>query len=94
MPYVLIAKVVGALGILAALGFLADSVHFEPIRDLKAQVTARDEVISAYEKEFNKLYSKLYSCESNATLQEVQGFINGIGENNETYSTDLNNIST
>lgn len=94
MPVLLIAKIVGAVATLAAIGFLVDSVHFAPIRDLKTQVTDRDELITVYEKEFNKLYSKLYSCENNATLQEVQGYINGIGDKNETYSTDLDNIST
>lgn len=42
----------------------------------------------------NLAFILLYQCEENVIKESVQGYINGIGDHNETNTFTLDNIST
>ena len=85
------------------LGFLAfiivamtagTTYHFIEIESLEDEITNKEKIIKLAGDELNTAYSLLYTCEENTTKEGVQGYIDGIGDHNETTVSTLDNLTT
>ena len=79
---------------LVAIGFAIVTWHYKPLGDKDSTISEQAKLIKKYEDLVNEAYSKLYTCENNNTATGLDGYINGIGENNEIPNTSLDNLST
>ena len=66
--------------------------HYKPLRDKDSVIKNKDDLLDHYAKEFNIVYSKLYTCENNTSVKKIEGFINGIQEKNTTVKATLTNL--
>jgi len=60
--------------------------HYGVIKELKTQSTS-------LQNQLDETARQLNVCEANLSKQALQGYIDGIGENDENITIDLSNIS-
>ena len=75
------------LSLVGSAWYILDDWHYSRIRDYKVEVISLS-------KQLKITGSALNVCEANLIKQSLKGFIDGIGENNETIIIDLSNLST
>lgn len=76
--------------ILALIGgawYILQDWHYGPIKE-------KDGHIISLERQLLVTGSALNTCENNLTKQTLDGFIEGIGENNEIPGVDLDDLHT
>lgn len=75
------------LGILAiSIGYGAYKWHFHPISELRKRN-------ANLQKQLNETGRQLNICEANLSKQALQGYIDGVGESNETIVIDFHNLT-
>jgi len=79
--------IVGIISIVSILWISLQRWHYTPLED-------KDNKIISLEKELKLTGNALNVCEVNLTKQNLQGFIDGIGENNESIIIGFDNLST
>jgi len=77
------------VGMIGATGY-----HFKIVSDLEDLNNDKDMVIKEVGTTLNKSYSLLYNCEENASKVYNDGYIDGIGERNETTISKLDDLTT
>ena len=68
--------------------------HFIQVGALEEEIAEKDKIIRLVGDDLNTAYSLLYTCEENTTKEGVQGYIDGIGDHNETTVSTLDNLTT
>ena len=68
--------------------------HFIQVEALEDEIAQKEKIIRLVGDDLNTAYSLLYTCEENTTKEGVQGYIDGIGDHNETTVSTLDNLTT
>ena len=84
----------GVLGLTVVVMIFATGHHFVIVDDLEDLNDEKDLVIKVAGDNLNVAYSLLYNCEENSSKVYNDGYIDGIGERNETTVSKLDNLTT
>ena len=68
--------------------------HYNPINEYEKSKKIDTQLIQDLQKIVSKAYSELYTCEEKLPSVGVQGYIEGIGERNETFNSTLDNLNS
>jgi len=72
---------------IGAAWYLLNDWHYKPLKQNKVK-------IESLQFQLTQTGNALNTCEANLSKQLLQGYIDGIGENNENNGVDLNNLHT
>ena len=84
----------GFAGFVIVAMIFATGYHFVIVDDLEDLNDEKDLVIKVAGDNLNIAYSLLYNCEENSSKVYNDGYIDGIGERNETTVSELDNLTT
>ena len=97
--------IIGVLAIIGSLGALYYTQHILPIKKLEKTVVILQKTITTNKKDYeikeaslirqiSVVGTKLNNCESNLTAQSLNGFIEGVQQDDEITNIDLNSLHT
>ena len=85
---------IGFALVLIVLMGIGTAYYLKIVSDLENDLVTKDRIIQQVGNDLNVAYSLLYTCEENTTKEGLEGYIDGIGDHNETVNTTLDNLST
>lgn len=74
-------------GLIGGAWYTLQDWHYRPLKEQRKQITSM-------ERQLLIVVSELNVCEHNLTKQSLDGFIDGIGENNEMPGVNLDDLHT
>ncbi len=75
------------LALIGSAWYVLQDWHYRPLKEQGKQILS-------LEKQLRITGGALNTCENNLSKQSLDGFIEGIGENNETSTITLDNLHT